>query len=80
MRGTGARCMCGSMLTDSWTQPRTALVYDGSTLDYSPGSDHLLSEGAGKAHLAGEEDAPEKEKGMVREGRGKGWWYQVEWI
>ena len=72
MKGTGARCMCGNMLTDSWLQPTYPLIYDGTSLRYKGTRDDTYGQdSAGEDGVGDEEDDSSKKKG---------WWYKTEWI
>ena len=75
MYGTGARCMCGTELTDEWLQSREPLLYDGS--QFVPGT------GTEKSSLLNNEadvDAEKSEKDKLANKNKGRWWYKIEWI
>ena len=74
MYGTGARCMCGTELTDEWLQSRDPLLYDGS--QFGPGTG-MSGETSSLLNNEADADAEKEESGKINKGR---WWYKIEWI
>ena len=85
VKGTGARCFCGRVLSDPWLRSTTPLIYDGSMLPGDVAS--TASHGSTASHAGEVSDTQltitpsnvDTKKETMAQNKGK-WWYRFTWI